>query len=99
MAEHPFMPFGAIVAVCDLVDCVRITGLPALIEHGRGHTPVGMWRLLPDEPELSFGDYSPGRCAWLLGNIRALPEPVPAKGALGLWDLDAATLAAVEGQL
>jgi hypothetical protein len=38
------------------------------------------------EPERSFGDYSPGRFAWLLGPVRALPEPVPAKGALGLWD-------------
>lgn len=38
------------------------------------------------EPERSFGDYSYGRFAWLLENIRRLPGPVPAKGALGLWE-------------
>lgn len=37
------------------------------------------------EQERAFGDYTPGRYAWLLGNIRPM-VPVPAKGALGLWE-------------
>jgi len=95
MAEHHFMPFGAIVAVCELVDCVS-TGLYSSVQHGSE-----IWQVPPGNMsrEYSFGNYGPGRWAWLLANIRALPEPIPAKGALGLWDLDAATLAAVEGQL
>ncbi len=40
----------------------------------------------PAEPERSFGDYTPGRFAWLLDHVRRLPEPVAAKGALGLWE-------------
>jgi hypothetical protein len=40
----------------------------------------------PDEPELSFGDYTPGRYAWILENVQALPGPIPCKGALGLWE-------------
>jgi hypothetical protein len=40
----------------------------------------------PPEPERSFGDYTPGRYAWILTNIKPLPAPIPAKGALGLWD-------------
>jgi activating signal cointegrator 1 len=40
----------------------------------------------PAEPERSFGDYAPGRFAWLLDHVRRLPEPVAAKGALGLWE-------------
>jgi hypothetical protein len=40
----------------------------------------------PPEPERSFGDYSPGRYAWLLSDVRELREPIPALGALGLWD-------------
>ncbi len=40
----------------------------------------------PAEPERSFGDYTPGRFAWLLDHVRLLPEPVAAKGALGLWE-------------
>lgn len=38
--------------------------------------------------ERAFGNYAPGRFGWLLSDIRALPEPIPAKGALGLWDYD-----------
>lgn len=37
------------------------------------------------ELELELGDYSPGRYAWLLGDPQPFPEPIPAKGALGLW--------------
>jgi hypothetical protein len=29
-----------------------------------------------------------GSWHWILANARALPEPVPAKGQLGLWTLD-----------
>ena len=34
--------------------------------------------------EMVWGNYSPGRYAWLLANIVKLPEPVPMKGDLGL---------------
>lgn len=51
---------------------------------------VRCWKIGKDdgipEPEHSFGDYTPGRYAWLLTNIRMLSEPIPAKGALGLWE-------------
>ena len=29
------------------------------------------------DQERAFGDYGPGRFAWLLADIRALPEPIP----------------------
>jgi hypothetical protein len=38
----------------------------------------------PDEREL--GDYGPGRWAWYLTGARPLAAPVPAKGALWLWE-------------
>jgi activating signal cointegrator 1 len=84
MVEHPFMPLGAIVAVCELVDCVS-TGLYSSVQHG-GET----WQVPPGNMsrEYSFGDYSAGRFAWLLADIRSLPEPIPARGALGLWNYD-----------
>lgn len=88
------MPRGAIVAVCELVGCLPIN-MYCLGDSSQGDTILP----LPPEPELSFGDYSPRRWAWLLTNIRAVPEPVPCKGAQRLWTLDAQTLAAVEGQL
>lgn len=36
--------------------------------------------------ERAFGDYSPGRFAWILANPKVLEHPVAAKGALGLWE-------------
>lgn len=36
---------------------------------------------------------------WTLGDVLALPEPVPAKGALGFWTPGDDVLAAVEKQL
>jgi hypothetical protein len=42
----------------------------------------------PPSPELDFGDYTPGRFQWVLSDVRLLPEPIPAKGALGLWRTD-----------
>ncbi|MBC9783509.1 ASCH domain-containing protein [Heliobacterium chlorum] len=36
--------------------------------------------------ERAFGDYSPGRYAWVLEDVRPLDKPVPAKGKLGLWE-------------
>lgn len=38
--------------------------------------------------ELAFGDYSDGRYAWVFDSIVKLKEPIPHKGALGLWPLD-----------
>ena len=36
--------------------------------------------------ELALGDYTPGRYAWKLANVKKLPEPIPAKGRQGLWN-------------
>lgn len=35
---------------------------------------------------MSPGDYEPGRFAWIFEDVIDLPEPIPAKGALGLWE-------------
>lgn len=99
------LPLGAIVAVCQLVGCyptARTDGSdgsrPAYCTHaGRQH---GDRRLVIVEgDELAFGDYSPGRYAWLLADVRALPTPIPCAGALGLWDVPAPLLAQLEGLL
>ncbi len=44
----------------------------------------GEW--MPDEPELSFGDYTIGRYAWFLEDVEPFSTPIPAKGSLGLWE-------------
>jgi hypothetical protein len=40
-----------------------------------------------------------GQAHWRLANVRALPEPIPCKGALGLWPLPDEVEAAVMAQL
>jgi hypothetical protein len=96
--QHP-APLGAIVAVADLVDCVPIVedGWPAngawrpalVIENDT----LTLYR--SDDPDLSedaddqkpYGDFTPGRWAWLLADVRPLVEPVRCPGFQGIWDL------------
>ena len=64
------LPLGAVIATCRLAD-VRPTE-----------------ELIPtlSFEECAFGNYSLGRWAWVLADVEPLAEPVPAVGALGLWD-------------
>ncbi len=41
--------------------------------------------------ERLYGDYSPGRWAWILSEIETLPDDkiLPCKGSLGLWEAPA----------
>jgi hypothetical protein len=81
------LPLGAIIAVCELYDC-RPTATEAVPGKRGWSGYVGekltYWDLT--DQERAFGDYTPGRFAWLLSNVRALPTPIPARGALGLWE-------------
>ena len=73
------LPRGAVIATCRLVACATTRKLP--------HSP---WRHLLTPQERNFGDYRPGPYAWVLADVVALPEPVPAVGALGLWEWEPA---------
>lgn len=85
MVERPLMPFGTIVATCELVDVQRIRGQRGFMVIGRSSSRE--WQLT--DQERAFGDYTAGRYAWLLADVKMLPEPIPAKGALGLWEWNA----------
>lgn len=61
---------GAIIAVAELTQVYRTD------------------KILPEirgTNEEKFGDYSAGRFAWRLSNVRQLAQPIPCKGSLGLW--------------
>lgn len=79
------LPRGKVVAVGHLVGCASTeqicedNGIWRIIGGRRRH-----WALT--EQEASFGDYSPGRYAWLLADVRALAEPIAARGMQGLWE-------------
>jgi hypothetical protein len=65
------LPMGSVIAICELYDCCQI------LQGGS---------ILNEHPEVDFGDFTPGRWAWFLSDVRVLPEPISAKGALGLWE-------------
>lgn len=67
---HAPLPIGVIIATVELYD-IRPT--------------VEIADSIPMN-ELRFGDYSPGRYAWMLRNVERLPVAIEAKGALSLWE-------------
>ncbi len=44
------------------------------------------------DQERAFGDYTSGRFAWVLEDVQMLPTPIPARGALGLWEWNKVTV-------
>ena len=64
------IPRGAVIAVVRLVD-VRPT-----VEVAMEISAL----------ERRYGDYGPGRYAWLFDDVEQFLEPIAASGSLGLWD-------------
>jgi hypothetical protein len=83
------LPRGVIVATCKLVDCCKIRP-PYYPSKGLAYVPLvdsQQYRnVYLHTPEYLFGDYTPGRYAWILADIKPLPVPIPAKGRQGLWE-------------
>lgn len=67
------MAFGAIVATARLVDCLPLDGIM------RGQYS-GLY------PWLASHEHTEGPWCWVLADEVSLAEPVPARGAQGLWD-------------
>lgn len=64
-------PRGAVVCVVTLTGCVEMT--PALIAR-------------QTDLERAFGDWKPGRYAWLFENVRGIfMDPVPLRGHQWIW--------------
>jgi hypothetical protein len=74
---------GCIIAKTILLDCVEIPDPNP--EDLYIHLQCGIL-LSVFGKEVQFGDYTPGRFAWILGEVEPLEEPIPAKGKLGLWE-------------
>lgn len=77
---------GVIVAVVDLVDCARIghaDGMVTLTLDSRAHVWGPQIRLRPEQA--AYGDFTPGRYAWVTRAVRPLNEPVACRGRQGLW--------------
>lgn len=82
------MPFGAIIGRVDVVDCVCTENVP-------DETPdiPGAYKLMMDgllhvsDVERAFGDYSPGRFAFVCENAVRFAKPIPYSGCVGLFDV------------
>lgn len=60
---------GAVVCIVDLVECI----------------PVERLDQIDISIDRAFGNFTPGRFAWKLANVRKI-EPVAVRGAQGLWE-------------
>lgn len=91
------LPFGAIIALCDLVDCRPMEWCGHCAGCGfftgdRGETmgcpACQAGGVVPrgmrlSEAESCFGNYAPGRHALVTANMRRLTEPIPFRSRLG----------------
>lgn len=88
----PFdLPRGAIVAVANLVGLVSTEILDRHDRTWAWTSPQGRrYEFVLTDQERTFGDYSSGRYAWLLADVRPLAHPIPYRGTHRLWDVVAA---------
>lgn len=68
------VPTGVIVGMVNLVNCVQIT--KEIRDLIREQEPA----------EYDFGDFTPGRYAWVMTDPIWFKEPIPAKGKQRLWE-------------
>ena len=73
-------PLGALVASCELVDC---------LQSWKDFDPLKF-----DPLEYDLGNYEAGRFAWKLLSIKAL-EPIPFKGSQGFFHVPDSVLGVV----
>jgi activating signal cointegrator 1 len=77
------LPRGVVIATCELLAVKRIMPDSTGWEW---NGPTGRhWTYQITDEERAFGDYTPGRYAWLLSMMQPI-TPTPARGALGLWE-------------
>lgn len=81
------LPRGAIIATAVLDRCLPIDR----------HRARSLAAASPRE--FAFGDYTPGRYAWVFRNVERLAEPIPFKGSQGIFDVPDDLLGVVPTQL
>ena len=74
------LPTSAILSTCVLFDCVQ------MVSFAYEPSFCSVPGYIASTKERAFGDYRPGRYAWVLGINKLFKVPVKAKGKLGLWN-------------
>ena len=80
------LPLGKIVGRVDVTDCFATADVRAGVFKMGVMTGDGARRLITNIREQAFGDFSPGRFAWLCANARAFAVPAPCVGRQGFFD-------------
>lgn len=83
------LPLGVVIATCELIGTHRVDEMDWI--PGKRGWSKGSHFHEASEQEKAFGDYSLGRYMWFLDNVKKLETPIPAKGALGLWEWEGVT--------
>ena len=68
------LPYGCVVAVGHLIEVFP--------------TDEYWFRLNVKMKDLELGDWSKGRFAWDIAEVKALEPPIPIRGFQGLWEWD-----------
>ena len=70
LPDYSQVETGAIIGSATLSDCVPVETIISTLSQN----------------ELALGDYSPGRFAWILTDVKKFKQPIRnVKGQLGLW--------------
>jgi hypothetical protein len=72
----PDLPEGAVVAMACLINCVKVQS---------SHHAVTLCHRYGAVFDPDYGDYTPGRYAWVLTQISAVWPAIPASGGRGIW--------------
>lgn len=80
------LPTGAIIATGYLSDCFHSAEIGEQLIFSAYEAGDGIRK--EAALELAFGNFSPGRYAWLIEHVALLPEPVHCNGRLYLWDTE-----------
>lgn len=75
------MDFGALIATANLIDCLPID-------------PVMRGAYDEQYPWLRAHKHASGPWCWVLDYVRRLPQPIPYRGAQGLFDAEPVKLSA-----
>jgi hypothetical protein len=85
------LPRGCIVAIADLVDVVPTVDPDYPLKWERVPPEPLALRLHESPQERAFGDYSPGRFAWLLDDVYHVRIPIRTRGFQALTNVDRTT--------
>jgi hypothetical protein len=88
LAKHGYtaesLPVSVVVAIGNLTACYEVGQVDISQKEAdlRWTDRIIRWQ------EFDFGWYEYGRFAWELLDVKALDQPIPAKGQLGLWNYE-----------